>query len=193
MPVTAGRKAAWAAASLLTMALSACVPSPEPMPRPAPTPTPAAAPAPPPQPVAVVPPTTGLTERWLEQPQTPGEWVYRSVAGGTASLYFDASGTPVFGMTCDDTTGRITLARNGADLPPTGEMEIRTETQTELWTVSRQETNGGTFAVALEARDDFLDAMAFSRGRFAVGAWGAPPLFLPAYPEITRVIEDCRS
>jgi len=38
-----------------------------------------------------------------------------------------------------------------------------------------------------------LDAMAFSRGRFATAASGAPMLTVPSAPEVTRVVEDCRS
>ena len=37
-----------------------------------------------------------------------------------------------------------------------------------------------------------LDAMAFSRGRFAIDVNGLPSLYLPAWPEVGRVIEDCR-
>ena len=45
---------------------------------------------------------------------------------------------------------------------------------------------------ALPARDPLLDAIAFSRGRFAVEVAGLQTLYLPSWPEITRVIEDCR-
>jgi hypothetical protein len=34
--------------------------------------------------------------------------------------------------------------------------------------------------------------MAFSKGRFAIEAGSAPPLYLPSWPEVTRVVEDCR-
>jgi hypothetical protein len=50
----------------------------------------------------------------------------------------------------------------------------------------------GATAAQLAARDPLLDAMAFSKGRFAVDVPGLPPLYLPAWPEVTRVIEDCR-
>jgi hypothetical protein len=41
-------------------------------------------------------------------------------------------------------------------------------------------------------RDPLLDAMAFSRGRFRVEVAKLPPLYLPSWPEVSRVIEDCR-
>ena len=42
------------------------------------------------------------------------------------------------------------------------------------------------------SNDELLDAMAFSRGRFVIEQAGAPTLVVPAYPEVGRVIEDCR-
>jgi len=48
-------------------------------------------------------------------------------------------------------------------------------------------------SIQLAAYDPLLDALAFSRARFAVVAAGSPPLVLPAWPEIARVIEDCRA
>ena len=44
----------------------------------------------------------------------------------------------------------------------------------------------------MPARDPLLDAMAFSKGRFALEVAGLPTLYVPSYPEVTRVIEDCR-
>ncbi|HYN45217.1 MAG TPA: hypothetical protein VES64_00845, partial [Allosphingosinicella sp.] len=40
--------------------------------------------------------------------------------------------------------------------------------------------------------DPLLEQMAFSRGRFLVYAEGGQALILPAWPELARVIEDCR-
>jgi len=37
-----------------------------------------------------------------------------------------------------------------------------------------------------------LDAMALSKGRFAVELEGEAALYLPAWAEVSRVIEDCR-
>ena len=50
----------------------------------------------------------------------------------------------------------------------------------------------GWLVVVLSARDPLLDAIAFSRGRFALEAAGLETLYLPAWPELSRVIEDCR-
>lgn len=50
----------------------------------------------------------------------------------------------------------------------------------------------GWVVTAVPVRDPLLDAMAFSRGRFALETAGLPTLYLPSWPELSRVIEDCR-
>ena len=50
----------------------------------------------------------------------------------------------------------------------------------------------GWIVTAIPARDKLLDAMAFSRGRFLLDVSGLPSLALPSWPEVSRVIEDCR-
>lgn len=51
----------------------------------------------------------------------------------------------------------------------------------------------GFTGVSIGATDSVLDQMAFSRGRIMIAS-GMPAraAILPAWPEITRVIEDCR-
>jgi hypothetical protein len=44
----------------------------------------------------------------------------------------------------------------------------------------------------LAAGDRLLDAMAYTKGRFAVEAGGMEALYVPAWPEVVRVIDDCR-
>ncbi|MGH6659562.1 MAG: hypothetical protein ACREBM_07940, partial [Sphingomicrobium sp.] len=50
----------------------------------------------------------------------------------------------------------------------------------------------GLLTAELAAFDKLLDSLAFSRGRIAVGPSNAPALVAPAWPDIVRVIEDCR-
>jgi hypothetical protein len=54
------------------------------------------------------------------------------------------------------------------------------------------ERQGTNAVAALSPRDTLLDWMAFSRGRFMVQSSGAPTLYVPAWPELARVVEDCR-
>ena len=81
---------------------------------------------------------------------------------------------------------RIALVAPGPGGP---EMRVRTETEQRILTGSRQ---GGALVVELPANDPLLDAMAITRGRFAIEPTGAPGLYIPAWAEVTRVIEDCR-
>jgi hypothetical protein len=51
----------------------------------------------------------------------------------------------------------------------------------------------GRISAELAMMDPLLDAMAMSRGRFAVTVAGTPSLVLPSWPEVARVVEDCRA
>ncbi|HCY02645.1 MAG TPA: hypothetical protein DHU71_07085, partial [Erythrobacter sp.] len=49
-----------------------------------------------------------------------------------------------------------------------------------------------SLTATLAANDPLLDAMAVTRGRFAVETPGLSTLYLPPWAEVSRVIEDCR-
>lgn len=106
---------------------------------------------------------------WTAAPLTPGRWSYTGGAAPSASY-------AGFTIRCP-APGRIALSRAGAS----GPLTFRTTSASR------------TLAAAeLPAADPLLDALAFSRGRFAVEAAGAPTLIVPAWPELARVVEDCR-
>ncbi len=168
-------------ASLSALGLvTACVPQPKPTPpvQARPTPAPAPAPAPPP-PIA----------NWMDTPATPGDWSY---AGGTAR-FAQNTAQPIFSMRCDPADRAIVLTSAGAGNPGgVSQMVIRAETQTRaLPAVASPGPPAGMMA-RLPASDRLLDAMALSKGRFAVEVAGVPTLYLPSWAEVTRVIEDCR-
>jgi hypothetical protein len=163
--------------------LSACVPAPKPAPAPAPTPTPAPVPTPTPTPTY---------SNWMDAPQTPGDWFYISQPPASIAAFGPTSTQPLFAMRCDPTRRVVSIGRTSASLVPQP-MTIRTETATRTFTA--QPAQGSVehlVATSLAAADPFLDAMAFSKGRFAVEVQGEPTLYVPSWPEITRVIEDCR-
>lgn len=164
------------AASLLTVT---CCQTPQPVPPPAPTPAPVATQAPPPQ--TTLPPATN----WIDRPQTVGDWQYMGDQDGASQATFVRNGQVAFGMTCRP-SGRIALVVPGAAGP---QMVVRTETANRMFTGNRQD---GALSAELDARDPLLDAMAITRGRFAIEAEGGQALYLPAWAEVTRVIEDCR-
>lgn len=167
------------AVALACLAVGGCVP---PAPQPAPPPAPAPAPAPPPPIITQVP--TPTFDNWMDVPATSGDWRYRQAGTTTRASFGEATGAPVFELVCEG--GRVLLLRSGAG----GEaLIVRTETIDRTLAATRRE--GATMA-QLHPRDSLLDAMAFSKGRFAIETQGQPGLYLPAWPEVTRVIEDCR-
>jgi hypothetical protein len=157
--------------------LASCVPQvAEPPSLPAPTPTPTREPVPTttPQPAA----------DWRDAPITPGDWQWGVTSLGSTANF--AGGQ--FVMRCDRPQGTVSLMRSAnASAPVT--MTIRTESGAR--TLTAVPVAGG-ISVSIAARDPLLDAMAFSRGRFAVEAPGAPTLYVPSWTEASRVIEDCR-
>ncbi len=167
----------------LSLALAACVPAPTP------------APAPPvvqPRPVqAAPPPLPAPVQDWRDAPQTPGTWVWAMSAGKSTAM-FGRPGAPLMAtLTCDRAQGRVLLARAGSATVATP-MAVATTTQRRPLLNDPAISPPGWLVVAVAARDPLLDAMAFSRGRFALEAAGQETLYLPAWPEISRVIEDCR-
>lgn len=163
----------------LVAAAAACVPRREPAPPPQPTP--------PPAPAAPVP--APLAGDWRDWPLSPGTWTYRQDARGSLALFGPAGGDAALTLRCDRAARALYLSRAGTAATP---LTVRTTSTTRALSVL---PTGGTppyAAVALGAADPLLDAMAFSRGRFTVEQAARPPLVVPAWAEIGRVIEDCR-
>lgn len=94
-------------------------------------------------------------------------------------------------LSCDPTARTVTLLRQG-----TGQgavpMTIRTIDTTRSLTGTPTAGPPPAIAVTFRATDSVLDSMAFTRGRFAVETARLPTLYVPSWPEISRVIEDCR-
>lgn len=172
-----------ALASLLAVAVSACVPSPVER---APS-RPPLAPAPPPPPPAPKP--APLAGDWRDWPLTPGTWTYERDTRGTRAMFGTGGSDAHLVLRCDLPERRFFLSRAGQ---ANGPLTVRTSSATRAVPVR---PTGGTPAYAAAepgARDPLLDAMAFSRGRFVIEQGGAPTLVVPTYAEIGRVIEDCR-
>ncbi|ANU07585.1 hypothetical protein [Paraurantiacibacter namhicola] len=169
------------------IAVAACVPQAEEDTAPVSTPTPTPTPAPaPPQ---VITPTY---DNWMDAPVTPGAWRYAAIDGGTAAFFGQGtSGGALFAMQCRLADRSVILVRDGAASAPVM-MRLRTETQDRMLTARPGGTGSSFVATSLAASDNLLDAMAYSRGRFAVEVEGMAPLYVPAWPEVTRIIEDCR-
>lgn len=119
-----------------------------------------------------------------------GAWSYHRADGGSYAAFLDAHATQRFIIRCNRAARTVSLVRtNVPAAAPT----------LAIWTTSTNRSVPSRFDATksltadLAATDTMLDAIAFSRGRFATAAAGAPILALPTWPEIARVIEDCRS
>ena len=172
-----GRIAALAA---LALAAGACVPRNEP----APTPPPRQAPPPTPLPSPPPPPAPG----WEDAPLTPGAWHYGSEPSGSQAAFGPPRSEPLFLLRCDRASRRVTLSREGA----AASFTVRTSTAARSLPATSRSAPLASLSASVAASDPLLDAIAFSRGRFAVDAPGLARLVLPAWPETARVAEDCR-
>ena len=105
----------------------------------------------------------------------PGQWTYSPMATGSAALYGS-----LLALRCDRSSRTVTIERVGA-----APAAIVIATSSAV----RALPAGGRLA----ATDPFLDAIAFSRGRFLVGGGAGPVLAVPSWPEAARSIEDCRN
>lgn len=169
----------------VTFALAACVPRTV-------APSPTAAPSP--RPVASAPaspaPAAPAPAAWIDNPRTPGDWTYGLVEGGTIARYANG-GAPLFAVGCMTNSRRVLLMREGVSAVGTAAMTIRTETADRTLGTTRNQA-GNAVSAALAAREPLLDAIALTRGRFAVEVPGTPTLYLPNWAEVARVVEDCR-
>ena len=136
--------------------------------------------------------TVAEPEHWLDAPQTPGDWAYAREPGETFAYFGDRSQPEErhFMIRCDLGDRRVWLARKSQGTKGMM-MRIRTETRDQVLTAEPVPMTG-MVAVALAASDPLLDAMAITKGRFAVEVEAMEPLYIPAWAEVTRVIEDCR-
>lgn len=160
----------------------ACVPSREP-----PAPPPPVRVPPPPQPMPQPPPPAA---EWRDVALTPGSWAYRSEPDGSVAAFGPPRAEARFSIRCDRSRRAILLSRGGE----TGgrAMVLRTTFGARNLPLSANAGAMPTVSARVPASDPLLDQLAFSRGRFAVETAGLPTLYIPAWPEPARVIEDCR-
>ncbi len=147
--------------------------------------------APPPRavPVTVAPPPVAAPLPVVPGAVEPGNWSYAATKTGS-SARFGAGGATAFAVECEAANRNIVLRvlRANPSAPDTT-VVLRASTMLKSVPVS----GGGAFGTArLTARDPILDALAFSRGKFGVSVDGRER-WLPAWPEVARVVEDCRS
>jgi hypothetical protein len=123
-------------------------------------------------------------------PVSPGSWTYRTVAGGTEAAFVDGTGTTRMAIACGKVTRLVTLSRSSA--APAASLSFWTSSLSRNLS-ARFDQPSGRVVAQLSAVDPLLDALAFSRGRFAVMMPGSPAMVLPAGSEVAHVVEDCRA
>ena len=101
--------------------------------------------------------------------------------------YISISGKVLYQMDCTREMGML-ISIAGTNYNASS-MRIRTETvERNLGADARE----GWIQSVLRPHDPLLDAMAVTKGNFAVESAGMATLYLPGWAEVTRVIEDCR-
>jgi hypothetical protein len=118
-----------------------------------------------------------------------GSWSYAPAQDGSEAVFANAGGSPQLWVHCLRATRRVTIAK--AETAPAATMNV--------WTSSLSRSVASSFSPAtgrltidLANYDPLLDAIASSRGRIGVSAGSQPPLVVPTWAEVARVIEDCR-
>jgi hypothetical protein len=166
--------------------LASCVGPPS-APRPA-TPAPVA-PTPSPAPSRPAPPPPAPVE-WQYRAVAPGDWRYQADANGSSATYGASPATPALVLRCDRTARQISLSRIGAT---TGSaLAVRTSYGATSWPAVPVATPSPRLTAARAASDSVLDQIAYSRGKIAVEVPGTDMLIVPAWAELSRVVEDCR-
>ena len=126
---------------------------------------------------------------WRTGPLAAGSWAYRGLADGSEAVFTDARVAPRVVVKCSRPTRVITLTVASA-VPASAITVATSETQRTI----PASFNAQSFQIIAQiaGNDAVLDAMAFSRGRFALSVVGGATLVVPAWPEVARSIEDCR-
>ena len=123
-------------------------------------------------------------------PTMPGAWGYFPVTGGSEARFVDTAGVARVTLHCTMASRQVTLS---ASSPIAA-------TSLFVWTTSTSRTLPARFvptasrvSAELAARDNLLDAIAFSRGSFAVQLPAKAAVVVPASAEAARAVEDCRN
>jgi hypothetical protein len=119
-----------------------------------------------------------------------GNWSYAPANDGSEAVFANASGYPQLWIHCSRATRQVSVARNAAAGAPT--MSVWTSSQSRS-VASSFNAASARLTITLANYDPLLDALATSRARIGVAVGSEPPLVVPVWPQIARVVEDCRA
>ena len=118
-----------------------------------------------------------------------GNWTYARTTDGTEAVFVNSAGSPQLWVHCTRATRRVAISRPAS----------AAASSINVWTSSRTQSAASSFnpetgrlTIDLGAYDPLLDAIATSGGRVAFTVGTEPPLVVPPWAEVARVIEDCR-
>ena len=119
-----------------------------------------------------------------------GSWSYQRVQGGSHAAFADSGGAQRLILRCNLSSRTVSIVRTGV---PAAAPTLSIWTSSTSRSLPSRYDATKSLSADVSATDALLDAMAFSRGRFATAAAGAPLLGVPSGPQVDRVVEDCRS
>jgi hypothetical protein len=119
-----------------------------------------------------------------------GTWTYAPASDGSEAVFADATGRSQLWVHCAHAARRVTIAKSASTAAPL--LGVWTSSQTRS-VPARFSPATARLTIDLGAYDALLDAIANSRGRVGFVAGAQPPLVAPSWPEVARVIEDCRA
>ena len=119
-----------------------------------------------------------------------GSWSYASTADGSEASFANATGNPQLWLHCTRATRRVTIVKPASAAAPF--LNVWTSSLTQNVPSSFNPATG-RLTINLSAYDPLLDAIVSSRGRIGFSVAGQQALVVPAWAEVARVIEDCRS
>jgi hypothetical protein len=119
-----------------------------------------------------------------------GNWTYTVASDGSEAAFAGDTGAVQVSVHCTRATRRITIAKPSGAAAPS--MDVWTSGATRRVSVTYNPATARVTA-DLSAYDGLLDGLANSRGRIGLMVGTQPPLVVPAWPEVARVIEDCRA
>jgi len=126
----------------------------------------------------------------MDWPIEQGTWAYRTDARGSLALFGQAGADAVLTLRCERARNRVYLSVAGSGVRA---ITVRTSSTLKTFPAMQSFATPPYAAAEVMPADAILDAMAFSRGRFAIDADGGRSMAIPNWGEVARIVEDCRA
>lgn len=119
-----------------------------------------------------------------------GNWSYQPTSDGSEASFADSTSNVQLIVHCTRATRHVTISKPASAAAPT--INVWTSSQTRS-VPSGFSPSSARLSMDFAPYDALLDAIATSRGRIGFSVGTQPPLVVPPWPEIARVVEDCRA